>query len=125
MIGCALPEDVPIEAKMTSHQPVVMAGHWRTRGTSMTDAPRSDPSAAASSSVVVPPAAPPAVPGWNRAQHVGSSAYVNRLGKTRNPWGVWLVSFVTIGIRAVVVLHDQRRDPRVRRSSSGATRGGA
>jgi hypothetical protein len=42
--------------------------------------------------------APPPPPDRPSAQHAGAAAMTQRVGKTRNPWGVWLLSFVTLGI---------------------------
>jgi hypothetical protein len=48
----------------------------------------------------VPPASPPVAPPEFEAVAVAPVA-VLRIGKTRNPWGVWLLSLVTLGIYAL------------------------
>jgi Domain of unknown function (DUF4234) len=42
-----------------------------------------------------PPAVSPTPP---HAQHIGIGQSTHRVGKTRNPWGVWLLSLITLGI---------------------------
>ncbi len=55
-----------------------------------------DDEAARDSVPAAPP--PPLEPTLHVPNRVAPAGFVRRVGKTRNPWGVWLLSFVTLGI---------------------------
>ena len=61
---------------------------------------------------VTPPVGPPPVSGRPDPAYPGT-AFERRAGKTRNPWGVWLLSLVTLGIYGLYwyyKLNEETRD---------------